>query len=240
MQDAIETAREESGRTFSGEVEHQLARALFEWGTGPTHAVMTAIGRAIDSVARMQLDERGGWARDSRARWWRDPYLFTQAAQAILAALDILRPQGAVPEDRQELLDLGGPRQGRFAIESVLQDVQLVDPSTPPAEQSPRAYAYWRWLCWLKEDLGFLADTLTVRGRNTRQMQYLRDRSAEFRDELIVLSREAGRLPEGMSMAEYQNISREELEARNLTPEKRKRLGELRQRLAHLKEEIEQ
>lgn len=239
MHEKIETARKGSGRTYSGEVEHQLNRALFDWGTGPTHAVMTAIGKAVDNLAKMRLSPTGGWSKDDEALWWRDPYLFSQTAQAMTAALDIYRPQGEPPQEQEELLDLGGPHQGRFAIEGILRDIQLVDPSTPPAQQSARTVEYWRWLCGLKEDLGFLADNPTIRGRTARQAQFLRDRSAKFRDELIALSREAGRMPEGMSLEEYQNASRKEIEPRNLPPKKLERLAELRRRIAQLRKESE-
>jgi hypothetical protein len=153
----LEQAASRSGRTVSAECEFQLQRALVTWGEGPTHAVMATIGRSIDTLMRMRGEGKGKaaqWRKDPKARWWNDPYLYTQATQAAAAMFEAFRPAGAPPETFQDILDAGGRRQGRFVVETTLREIQLTDLSIPFEKHEARQ----RWLTTLKRDLGELVE----------------------------------------------------------------------------------
>ena len=80
---ALQDAARRSGRTVSAEAERQLRRALSDMGTGPTHALMALIGRAIDGVVGL---------KSPKAKWWNDPHQFDEAVRLATAAFELLRP----------------------------------------------------------------------------------------------------------------------------------------------------
>jgi hypothetical protein len=170
----LERAAEASGRTVSSECEYQLQRALSVMGTSPTYAVMATIGRAINDLAE---------ARDllTRAKlrgpWWLDPHTFALAEKAVLAAFRMLRPPGA-----QDQVDDG--RQGEFAIETVLREIQTVDPAMPFSQMTE----HQRWLLLLKQDLGLLANRAAVWGESAEQVRERHKRVLPILRELIPLS----------------------------------------------------
>jgi hypothetical protein len=198
----LEQAASRSGRTVSAECEYQLQRALVTWGEGPTHAVMATIGRSIDTLMRMRVEGEGKtaqWRKNQKARWWNDPYLYTQAAQAAAAMFEAFRPAGAPPETFQEILDAGGRRQGRFIVETTLREIQLADFSIPFEKQQP----YQRWLTTLKRDLGelverprplgFTAEENRQLDRITRALHPLRRRAESAPEKLTPEEHEEGR-----------------------------------------------
>jgi hypothetical protein len=189
----LEQAAASSQRTISAEAEHQLQRALSDWGPGPTHAVMQIIGIAVDRLVRMRLDAKGkgpGWRKDKQARWWSDPYLYSQAAQVVVAAFELFRPPGAPLEQLQELLDAGGRRQGRFTIEGLLDEVRQIDDTMP----LDRATPYQRWLISVKHDLGMMLYQPVIWGVTAEQARQQRQLSGEVLEELIPLSRKIAKL----------------------------------------------
>jgi len=186
---ALEEAAGASGRTISSECEHQLQRALSDMGTGPSHALMTVIGRAIDDLVRM----RGRGAKQKGLRWWDDPHTFDLASRAVAAAFDMFRPKGEVP-------DTG--RQGEFVIEATLREIQLADLSIPFDQLKP----HQRWLAQLKRDLGPLADRPAVWGITAESARELDELSRPFRDELRALSQKAERTPDAMSPEERRQL----------------------------------
>jgi hypothetical protein len=180
-----------SGRTLSGECEHQLRRAVAEMGTGRTHAVMTTIGRAIDGLVELKKGAPG-------IDWWSDPDLYVQARQVVLTALDLFRPpEAATGEDRPE-----NAREAEFEIEATLREIQLFDETKPFVKQKP----YERWLGMMKKDLGPLADRPVVWGVSAARVREDQERFRPFRDELVALSRKAERMPDAMSPDERDRL----------------------------------
>jgi hypothetical protein len=167
----LEQAAVASGRTISSECEHQLQRALSDMSAGPSHAIMTIIGRAIDDLVVMR--KRG---ERLKGQWWNDPYTFDAAARAVVAAFEIFRPKGEAP-------DTG--RQGEFTVEAILREIQLIDLSVPFDQMTP----HQRWLALLKRDLGTLAERSVIWGENAEQARERRKHGLEILRELIPLSR---------------------------------------------------
>jgi hypothetical protein len=167
-----------SGRTLSGETEHQLRRAVAEMGTGRTHAVMTTIGRAIDGFVKLKTGE--GPERD----WWTDPYLFAAARRIVWAALDLFKPPGAMTDDAAEPDIAGRPE---FEIEAILREIQLFDETKPFVKQTP----YERWLGMMKKDLGPAADRPSVWGEGAEQAREWSRRMKDILSEYVPLSRKA-------------------------------------------------
>jgi hypothetical protein len=234
--DLLEAAAGASDRSLSAECEYQLRRALVDMGAGqPTHALMTVLGQSIDNLVRMRVvgpgwkeDDTvvaGRWIQIKKAHWLNDPYLYDMARQAMLAMLEMFKPVGEPPQDLKELINSGGQRQGAFSIESVLREIQTVDETIPFAKQTPRQ----RWLTVLKADLGALADRPKIWGRTGEQARELRALfSQDLLRELISLSRQAGKQPEGMTVEEKRNLTTEQIE----------RLHTLRRKIAEIREEI--
>ena len=169
-----------SGRTLSAETEHQLRRAVAEMGTGRTHAIMTAIGRAIDGLVELKRTAPG-------TDWWSDPDLYGQARRVVLTALDLFKPPGTVTD--------AGPddtRTAEFEIETTLREIQLFDETKPFVKQTP----YERWLGVMKKNLGL--SPIDLRSGTSRRHAQNRERFRAFRDELIALSRKAARAPDAM------------------------------------------
>jgi hypothetical protein len=113
-------------------------------GTGPTHAVLAAVGSAIDSLIRVK--------HPVPERWTEDPFLFDQIVRAFTAAIEMFRPDAPVPQaEPREAVEFDR-LQGRAALLELLAQVEAADPSAPLAKQS----AHERGLAILKQDLGEL------------------------------------------------------------------------------------
>jgi hypothetical protein len=181
----LQEAANASGRTLSQESEHQLRRALIEMGAGPTYAFMQIIGRVVDKLVNL---------KDPNAKWMHDLYLYRQARNAIIAALDLFQPEGTPPESTAESLDFGGTQQGALMMKEELRDVQLADPSIPIAKQSARQ----RRLSAEKTDLGVLADRPRIYGKTAEQIR----QEAPPARQLAALIRKAQRNPEQMTDAD--------------------------------------
>ena len=157
-----EAARFVAGATVSAECEHQLRRALCDKGTGPTHALMALIGRAIDGVVGL---------RSQRTKWWNERE-FDEAVRLAMAAFELLRPRpraGAEPPDSGEPLS---ERSIQFAVESSVREVQTIDAAAVPFEkQTPDQ----RWLTLLRQDLGPLVDRVLVWGLSAQEARRLRE-----------------------------------------------------------------
>jgi hypothetical protein len=203
---ALQKAAAKSGRTLSGECEHQLHRALLaDLGSVQTHALMSMIGRTIDGFLGL---------RSKKTRWFDDPDLFDEAARLTAAAFELLKPRGPLsPEDEKPL----GPRSAQFAIEATLREIQTADPSIPFGEQTP----YQRWLTLMKEDLGPLVDRAIVWDKGAEEA---RKDAAEAR---------SWRIKAAPILAEYIPLSRKDAdETKTMTPAQTQRLAELRRKLA--------
>jgi hypothetical protein len=188
---ALQKAAAKTGRTVSAECEHQLRRALSaDLAAGPTHALMSMIGRTIDGFLGL---------RSARAKWWNDPATFDQALKLTIAAFEMLRPPGPAPEAAEPL----GERSGRFAIEATLREIQTVDPSIPFGEQTP----YQRWLNLMRQDLGPLVDRAVVWGQGAEEARAQRDRAAPILAEYIPLSRKDAERPRNMTEMETQRLA---------------------------------
>ena len=185
----LQNAARTSGRTLSQEAEHQLRRALAEMGG--TYAVLQTIGQAVNSLVN--------W-KDPQAAWLHDPYLYRQARSAIIAALDLLQPEGAAPDQVTQQLDLGGMHQGQIAMTELLRKIQLVDPSIPLREQTPEQ----RQMIARKADLGALADRPRIHGRTAEQTR----QAAALGREFAKLMRKAQQEPESMTDKDYEELWR--------------------------------
>lgn len=137
-----------SGRTLSGEAEHQLRRALVDLST-PTPGIMAAIARAIDLLAQAQPPVGAG-----RTKWWNDPRQFDRVAKLVSASLEMLRPGPPPPESAE-----GSDEWPDAPFQTMLLEIQSVDASIPFAEQTP----HQRQLVRLKADLGPLVDRALAR-----------------------------------------------------------------------------
>jgi hypothetical protein len=189
---ALQRAAAASGRTLSAECEHQLHRALAsDLGAGPTHALMSMIGRTIDGFLSL---------RSTRTKWWNDPYLFDQAARLAATAFELLRPQGqSSPESAEPF----GERSARFAIEATLREIQTVDTTIPFGKQTP----YQRWLALMRQDLGPLVDRASVWVLSAEKARELRGKAAPILEEYIPLSRKDAKTPRNMTDAETQRLA---------------------------------
>jgi hypothetical protein len=201
--DLLKKAADASGQTLSAEAEHQLRRALSDMGTGRTHAIMAMLARTIDGLMASSNLPGKPAAKSARAKWWDDPYLFDQAAKLVVAAFEMLRPQGEVVAPTPESGELLGDRSARFAVEATLRDIQAADPSIPFGKQTP----YQRWLNMLKADLGPLADRPRIWGFSADEVRVLRALAKPILDELIPLSRKAAQAPQDMTAAETQRLT---------------------------------
>jgi hypothetical protein len=185
----LKKAARESGRSVSQEAEHRLRRDLFDHGSTRTYAVMRVISAAIDKLISF---------KNPKATWLDDAYLFQQATAAINAAVGLFAPQGNAPTSFDESTKFGSPRQGRFAVEELLREIQIVDPSTPPAKQT----AHQRALLMLKSDLGALADRPQIYGKTAEQMRQEHQLGSEFG----ALMRKAEKSPDRMMPAEKRQL----------------------------------
>jgi hypothetical protein len=191
---ALQAAASRSGRTVSAECEHQLRRALSEIGTGPTHALMALIGRAIDGVVGL---------KSPTVKWWNDPRQFDEAVRLATAAFELLRPPpraGAEPPDSGEPLS---ERSIQFAAEASVREVQTVDAAAVPFEQQTPDQ---RWLALLRQDLGSVLDRVLVWGASAQEARRLRKATQPFIDELQALSKKSAKTPKAMTQAEAQRL----------------------------------
>jgi hypothetical protein len=212
----LEKAARTNGRTMSQECEYRLLRGLEDFGDEPTTALMKIWATAIRASRNLQ---------DAKARWWSDPYLYEQAAKSFAVLFQSLRPPGALPPTVEEILDLGGSRQGEISIGFILREIQLVDPAKPLARQTKHE----RWLNMLRKDLGPLADRPQVWGRSAddaRAEQALRQSLEPEWNEYIALSRK-----QGIADPDLPDQEREQIELSKLTPQERDRYLELRKHI---------
>jgi hypothetical protein len=176
----LQAAARRSGRTVSAECEHQLRRALSDIGTGPTHALMALIGRAIDGVVGL---------RSPTTKWWNDPRQFDEAVRLAMAAFELLRPpprSGAEPPAVAEPLS---ERSIQFAAEASVREVQTVDAAVPFEQQTPDQ----RWLALLRQDLGPLVDRVNVWSTSAQEARRLREATQPFIEELRALSKKSAK-----------------------------------------------
>jgi hypothetical protein len=188
----LDEAARRSGRTVSAECEHQLRRALCDKGTGPTHALMALIGRAIDGVVGL---------KSQRTKWWNEPRQFDEAVRLAMAAFELLRPP---PRAGAEPLDSGEPlseRSIQFAVESSVREVQTVDPVAVPFEQQTPDQ---RWLSLLRQDLGPLVDRVLVWGLSAQDRRRLRESTRSYLPELQTLTKKGAKEP--LSQAEAERL----------------------------------
>jgi hypothetical protein len=186
----LQAAARRSGRTVSAECEHQLRRALSDIGTGPTHALMALIGRAIDGVVGL---------KSPTTKWWNDPRQFDEAVRLAMAAFELLRPQpraGAEPPDSGEPLS---ERSIQFAAEASLREVQTVDPAAVPFEQQTPDQ---RWLSLLRQDLGPVVDRVLVWGASAQEARRLRESTRSYLPELQTLTKKGAKEPLTQAEAE--------------------------------------
>jgi hypothetical protein len=187
---ALQAAADRSGRTVSAECEHQLRRALSDIGTGPTHALMALIGRAIDGVVGL---------KSPSTKWWNDPRQFDEAVRLAMAAFELLRPSpraGAQPPDSGEPLSKWSIQ---FAAEASLREVQTVDAAAVPFEQQTPDQ---RWLALLRQDLGPVVDRVLVWGHSAQEARRLRESTRSYLPELQRLTKKGAKEPLTLAEAE--------------------------------------
>jgi hypothetical protein len=119
--DRLERAAEKSGRSMSQEIEDRLQRtfeddkAMESFGGERIYAVMRLFSLVIDATRPRRV---------SREAWLEDPLLFDRAVKGIAALLELIRPPGPVPAERERLL---GGFHGEAAAHAVLLEVQLAN-----------------------------------------------------------------------------------------------------------------
>jgi hypothetical protein len=139
----LKRAAQAHGRTVSAECEYQLQCALFDMGTGPTHALLAVVGSAVDRLIRRTTAPPN--------RWTRDPVQFDAVVEAITGALRLFRPEGPVAQGPDHSTQ-SDRLQGRAAIFELLAEIAAVDPLAPLSRQT----AEQRRLGIMKQDLGEL------------------------------------------------------------------------------------
>jgi hypothetical protein len=219
LKKTLEKAAAASGRPVSAEIEFQLRRSLFDWGTGPTHALMALIGKNIDNLMRL----KGG-----STRWWTDPHLFALAAESVRANFDMWRPQGQPPADIDStIID--------FVRQSMLREVEQADLTKPFEKQT----AHEKWLAKVREDLGPLALQPLTWGKSAAELHVLEAQTKPILDEYKVLSRKEAAIlshTEALCRTDLKAEDRKRLEREldglePLTPEEKIRLQELLRQL---------
>jgi hypothetical protein len=191
---ALQDAARRSGRTVSAECEHQLRRALVDMGTGPTHALMALIGRAIDGVVGL---------KSPKAKWWNDPRQFDEAVRLATAAIELLRPPPRADADSSDSVEPLTERSIQFAAESSVREVQTVDVAAPFEQQTPDQ----RWLALLRQDLGSVVDRVNIWSANAQEARRLRKATQPFIEELRTLSRKSAKTPQLLTQAEAQRLA---------------------------------
>jgi hypothetical protein len=139
---ALVDAAKKRGRTLSAECEFQLQRALFEMG-GPTRSVINAVASAIDELIRRRTSTPGRWVEDSN--------LFDVVLRALVAALEMFRPEASTTQVLPERPALDAA-QGRAVLLELLAEIAALPPDAPLEKLSSRQRA----LSLMKEDLGDL------------------------------------------------------------------------------------
>jgi hypothetical protein len=191
---ALEQAiKKKPGRMLSQEVEHRLRQSFKMedsvqeyFGSKRNYAVIKIIWAAIEET--VNLKNPGG-------DWLSDPYLFAQAERAIAAALDRLRPEGAVPEDQ---LAHGGARQGEARVHELIRAAQVADPAIPLHRVSQKDILAHR----LRDDIPDLIDRMKPWGHSAahhREMEKLTGKMGK-------LIRKFVRAPETLTPEEHELI----------------------------------
>jgi hypothetical protein len=149
----LKRAAQESGRTVSAECEHQLRRALFHMGAGPTYAVLRTIGATLDNLMALECPNA------PPGQWTKDSFLFDKAVRFVTAALEMFQPRPplvAVPAHPKlrPFLEAEDKSLARAALIELLAEIAETDPSAPAVRQSRRQRA----LAMMKLDLGSLVD----------------------------------------------------------------------------------
>lgn len=144
-----------NGKGLSREVEHRLRRSFYDddkindyFGSRRDYAILKLIHSSIEAVANLE---------DPNADWTKDPYLFSQAVQAVNTVLEMIRPNGEIPSG-EKALDRGGNKQGRIRAAILLRDIKQAPPGfrTNPVDNEERLIGR------LKDDLGELAEAATL------------------------------------------------------------------------------
>jgi hypothetical protein len=130
-----------------------------------------------------------------------------------------------MPPTLEEILDLGGPRQGEISIELTLREIQTVDPTKPLAQQTKHE----RWLNALRKDLGLLADRPEIWGRSAddvrAEKEFAKSLEPEW-SEYIALGRK-----QGVADPNLPDEERAQIELSKLTAAERDRYLELAREL---------
>lgn len=151
----LEEAVERTGKTLSREIEHRLRRSFLEeekiadtFGSNRDYAIMRMLAAQIAPMVNLQKPG---------ADWTKDPYLFDQVVKSMATSLELIRPEGVVPE-KTSGLDHGGNRQGEIRAVELLRSVRLADPGIPLSLADDEG----RLVARLKDDLGEIADRIRV------------------------------------------------------------------------------
>jgi hypothetical protein len=149
----LKQAAQESRRTMSAECEHQLRRALFDMGAGPTYTLLRTIGATLDNLMALECPNA------PPGQWTKDSFLFNKAVGFVTAALKMFQPRPPIvalpvhPKLRP-FLEADDKSLARAALIELLAEIAETDPSIPAVRQSRRQRA----LAIMKQDLGNLVD----------------------------------------------------------------------------------
>jgi hypothetical protein len=119
-------------------------------GPGPTHALLNAVGSAIDALLRMKTP--------APERWTENPFLFDHVIRAFTAALEMFRPEGPVPQEEPKEIREFHRLQGRAALLELLAAA-----STTPAIPLEKQSSQQRALSMMKQDLSELVERPILR-----------------------------------------------------------------------------
>lgn len=129
LRQALEAARDESGRSLSQEIEGRLRQSfdiektiMETFGDRRTYAFFRTLAGVTDAL----------WNPEKPDRFWLDdPYQYNQAVTAIRSVLEVLRPEGETSlESDSELLQAAAELQGRERAANILEAVRNADPAS--------------------------------------------------------------------------------------------------------------
>lgn len=127
LRQALQQARDESGRSLSQEIESRLRRSfdietniMDAFGDRRTYAFFRSMGAVVGTLYNPEDPDRF---------WLDDPYQFEQATRAIKGVLAALRPDGQTElQTDSELLKAGAELQGLERAAYVVEAVRRADP----------------------------------------------------------------------------------------------------------------
>jgi len=158
--DALQSAKNQSGRSLSQEIEYRLRRSFDEdenikdkFGTRQNYTVMRALSHLARSMKNPDLSRKEKKDPDTESHdWLSDPYTFECAFETMLIYLSSIRPEGDVIEPKNQANNGQSWDQTRAVLRvlTFAGAVRDADPSIPLLHRSSAQH----YFSILKDGLG--------------------------------------------------------------------------------------